>query len=97
VSGSVKGLLYGDWGQFGTQAIDCFTLPAWVFGGSWVFFKMLDQIIGMRVSLEMAVEGFGLGRDRCAGLPQLLAHRHLRCAAGWVGFIYYRAPKCGPR
>jgi Amt family ammonium transporter len=34
VSGSVKGLLYGDWGQFAAQMIGCLTLLRWAFGAS---------------------------------------------------------------
>jgi ammonium transporter, Amt family len=69
VSGSVKGLLYGDWGQFGAQVIGCLTLLAWAFGGSLVFFKILDKIMGMRVSPEVEQEGLDLDETGVLAYP----------------------------
>ena len=69
VSGSVKGLLYGDWGQFGAQAVGCITLLVWAFGGSLVFFKILDMIIGMRVSPEVEQEGLDLDETGVLAYP----------------------------
>jgi ammonium transporter, Amt family len=69
VSGSVKGLLYGDWGQFGAQVVGCITLLVWAFGGSLVFFKILDMIIGMRVSPEVEQEGLDLDETGVLAYP----------------------------
>src|SRR5919109_873803 len=69
VSGSVKGLLYGDWGQFGAQVVGCVTLLVWAFGASWVFFKILDMIMGMRVSPEVEQEGLDLDETGVLAYP----------------------------
>jgi ammonium transporter, Amt family len=69
VSGSVKGLLYGDWGQFGAQVIGCITLLVWAFGGSLVFFKIVDMIMGMRVSPEVEQEGLDLDETGVLAYP----------------------------
>jgi ammonium transporter, Amt family len=69
VTGSVTGLLYGDWGQFGAQLIGCITLLVWAFGGSLVFFKILDMILGMRVSPEVELEGLDLAETGVLAYP----------------------------
>ena len=69
VSGSVKGLLYGDWSQFGAQVVGCLTLLVWAFGGSWVFFKILDMVMGMRVSPEVEQEGLDLDETGVLAYP----------------------------
>jgi ammonium transporter, Amt family len=69
VSGSVKGLLYGDWSQFGAQVVGCVTLLVWAFGGSLVFFKILDKIMGMRVSPEVEIEGLDLAETGVLAYP----------------------------
>jgi ammonium transporter, Amt family len=69
VSGSVKGLLYGDWSQFGAQVVGCVTLLVWAFGGSLVFFKILDKIMGMRVSPEVEQEGLDLDETGVLAYP----------------------------
>jgi ammonium transporter, Amt family len=69
VSGSVKGLLYGDWSQFGAQVVGCVTLLVWAFGGSLVFFKILDMIMGMRVAPEVEQEGLDLDETGVLAYP----------------------------
>ena len=60
VAGAVKGCLYGDWGQLAAQLIGCATLIVWAFGVSWVFFKVLDRVMGLRVPPEVELEGLDL-------------------------------------
>jgi Amt family ammonium transporter len=60
VAGAVKGCLYGDWGQLAAQLIGVATLIVWAFGMSWVFFKVLDRVMGLRVSPEVELEGLDL-------------------------------------
>jgi Amt family ammonium transporter len=69
VSGSVNGLLYGDWSQFGAQVVGCLTLLVWAFGGSLVFFKILDMVMGMRVSPEVEQEGLDLDETGVLAYP----------------------------
>jgi ammonium transporter, Amt family len=69
VSGSVKGLLYGDRGQFGAQVIGSLTLLVWAFGAAWVFFKIVDKLIGMRVAPEVEAEGLDLAETGVLAYP----------------------------
>lgn len=57
VAGSVKGLFYGDLGQMVAQSIGCLAVIVWSFGVSFVFFKVLDKIIPMRVPPEIELAG----------------------------------------
>ena len=69
VSGRVKGFLYGDWAQFGAQVIGYLTLLVWAFGASWVFFKIVDKIMGLRVSPEVEIEGLDLAETGVLAYP----------------------------
>jgi len=60
VAGPVKGLLYGDSSQFAAEVVGVVTNIVVVFVLSYVFFKIVDAIIGMRVSPETEVEGLDL-------------------------------------
>jgi|KBSSwiStaDraftv2_1062776.scaffolds.fasta_scaffold170505_1 Amt family ammonium transporter len=60
VPGTVKGLFYGDASQFGAQLIGTLTCFAFVFTAFFVFFKVLDAIIGNRVSAEVEIEGLDI-------------------------------------
>jgi Amt family ammonium transporter len=57
VKGAVKGLFYGDAGQFMAQCIGIFTNIAFVFACSFLVFKLIDLAIGMRVAPELEYEG----------------------------------------
>ncbi len=57
VAGTVKGLFYGDASQFVAQCIGTLTNIVYVFVVAYVFFKILDMIIGLRVSEEVEMEG----------------------------------------
>lgn len=54
---TAKGLVYGDWGQFLAQVIGMAVAFVWAFGVSFLFFKLLDKIIGMRTSPEAELAG----------------------------------------
>jgi Amt family ammonium transporter len=64
VAGTVKGLFYGDASQFTAQCIGTLTNIIYVFVVSYVFFKILDMIIGLRVLEE--VEMIGLDQAEVA-------------------------------
>ena len=55
--GTVKGLLYGDSGQFVAQCIGTLTNIIFVFIISYAVFKFIDKIIGLRVSKDVELEG----------------------------------------
>jgi Amt family ammonium transporter len=60
VPGTVRGLLYGDAGQFVAQAIGTMTNLVFVFAASWVFFKIYDVVFGLRVAPEVEIEGLDI-------------------------------------
>lgn len=57
VKGTVTGLFYGDSGQFVAQCIGTVTNIVYVFVISWVFFKILDIVVGLRVPKDQELEG----------------------------------------
>ena len=57
VAGGVRGLFYGDGSQLLAQLIALMVLLVWGFGVSYVFFKVLDKVWGLRVSPEDELEG----------------------------------------
>ncbi len=57
VAGTVKGLFYGDASQFAAQCIGTLTNFVYVFAISYVFFKVLDKFIKLRVPEEVEIEG----------------------------------------
>jgi Amt family ammonium transporter len=56
----VTGLLYGNVGQFGAQVVGAVVAFAWAFGASFVFFKVLDRFVKMRVSPEVELAGLDI-------------------------------------
>jgi ammonium transporter, Amt family len=60
ISGTVKGLFYGDPGQFLAQLICIAVLIIWGVGMSWIFYKILDKTWGIRVSAEAEVGGLDM-------------------------------------
>lgn len=60
IAGGVKGLFYGDPGQLWAQLINVGVLIVWGFGASWVFYKILDKVMGLRVSAEAEVAGLDM-------------------------------------
>ncbi|WP_243310746.1 ammonium transporter [Fundidesulfovibrio agrisoli] len=57
VEGTVKGLLYGDSGQFMAQCIGVLTNFIFVFVAFFVFFKVLNVFVKLRVSPEIERDG----------------------------------------
>jgi ammonium transporter, Amt family len=57
VKGTVTGLFYGDSGQFVAQCIGTLTNIVYVFIISYVFFKVLDKVVGLRVPRDQELEG----------------------------------------
>src|SRR5258708_28476 len=53
----VRGLFFGDMGQFVAQVIGAITCLVYVFGISWLFFKAYDILFGMRVSPQVELAG----------------------------------------
>ena len=57
VAGTVKGLFYGDASQFLAQVIGTVTNVVFVFAVMYVFFKVLDMIVPLRVDPELEMNG----------------------------------------
>jgi len=60
VAGGVTGLFYGDASQLVAQLIAIAVLLIYGFGVSFVFFKILDKVWGLRVSPEIELEGLDI-------------------------------------
>ena len=58
--GTVRGLFYGDASQLAAQAIGILTCIVWVFVTFFAFFKVVEAIIGNRVSAEAELEGLDI-------------------------------------
>lgn len=57
VAGPVRGLLFGDTGQFAAQAIGVVTNAVVVFGLASLFFRGMDRLLGNRVAAEVEWNG----------------------------------------
>jgi len=86
VEGTVRGLFYGGASQFVAQIIGTATCFVFIFGISWAFFKVLDAVIGMRVSAEEELEGLDVPEMGTHGYPEVQGPntvvRHLTASAG---------------
>jgi Amt family ammonium transporter len=72
VPGTVRGLFYGDGSQLMAQAIGTLTCIVWVFVMFYVFFKILDRIVGNRVSAEVELEGLDMAEMGAMGYPDFV-------------------------
>jgi Amt family ammonium transporter len=57
---TVTGLLYGNVGQFVAQVIGAGVAFIWAFGASFIFFKVLDRFVKLRVSPETELAGLDI-------------------------------------
>ena len=71
VPGTVRGLLYGDPSQFVAQVVGTLTNFGFIFAASWVFFKAVDAVMGMRVSAEVELEGLDVPEMGAHGYPEI--------------------------
>jgi Amt family ammonium transporter len=56
----VKGIFFGDPGQLVAQIIGAAACFIYVFGISWVFFKLYDKLFGLRVSPATELRGLDI-------------------------------------
>ncbi len=77
VAGPVKGLFYGDAGQFAAQCVGTLTCFVFVFILSFVFFKVQDAIMGLRTPATVERDGLDIPEvgvvayyDEITSLPQ---------------------------
>jgi Amt family ammonium transporter len=75
IAGGVKGLFYGGGSQFVAQCIGTLTNIVYVFIVSYVFFKVLDKVIGLRVPAEVEIVGLDQAEVAVTAYPDF-ATRH---------------------
>ena len=69
VTGGVAGLFYGNAGQLWAQLICIAVLIGWGFGSSYPFIKLLDKIMGIRVSREAEIAGLDVPETGAYAYP----------------------------
>jgi ammonium transporter, Amt family len=70
VPGTVTGWFYGDSRQFFAQCIGTLTCIVFVFVSFYLFFKLIDAIIGNRVSAEVEIGGLDLPEMGALAYPE---------------------------
>jgi Amt family ammonium transporter len=72
VPGKVTGLFYGAPRQFLAQCIGTLTCFVFVFASMWVFFKLVDVLVGNRVSAEVELAGLDLPEVGALAYPEFV-------------------------
>ncbi|MFA0814416.1 MAG: ammonium transporter [Anaerofustis sp.] len=96
VDGAVTGLFYGDAGQLIAQLICVAVLIIWGFGSSFLFYKALDKIIGIRVQAADEVEGLDMPEMGVLAYPDFtLKNNEMMVSAADMEAVskYIRHPK----
>jgi len=70
IAGGVKGLFYGGGSQFAAQLIGTATNIVFVFIASFIMFKVLDMVVGLRVSEEVEIEGLDQAEVAVSAYPE---------------------------
>jgi Amt family ammonium transporter len=78
VAGTVKGLFYGDTSQFFAQIIGTVTNIIFVFVIMFVFFKVLNMIVPLRVDPELEIEGLDQAEVAATAYPDFNIRRSHR-------------------
>jgi Amt family ammonium transporter len=69
VDGTVRGLFYGDASQLAAQVIDIVSLFIFVFIMAWISFKIIEVLIGNRVSAEVELGGLDIPETGVLAYP----------------------------
>ncbi|MEO8481349.1 MAG: ammonium transporter [Acidobacteriota bacterium] len=72
VPGTVRGLFYGDAGQFFAEAIGGLTCFVFIFVSFFIFFKIVEMTMGNRVSAEAELEGLDMPEMGAMGYPDFV-------------------------
>jgi len=70
VAGGVKGLFYGDASQLAASVIGIGVNILWVAAASYVAFKVIDKVIGLRVTADEEIAGLDEPEMGIAGYPE---------------------------
>lgn len=65
----VRGLLYGDGGQFTAQLIGAVSCFLWAFIAGFITFKVIDAVIGIRVSPQEEIDGLDIHEHGTSAYP----------------------------
>ncbi|TMK79366.1 MAG: ammonium transporter, partial [Actinobacteria bacterium] len=71
VTGTVKGLFYGDGKQLIAQLIGCAVIVLWAGGFGWVFFKVQHAVQGIRSKPEDEIAGLDMPEMGVYAYPDL--------------------------
>ena len=74
VGGNVKGLFYGDGGQFIAQMIHVFAGFVWAWGMMWLLFTVAKRFMKIRVSEEAEIEGLDVPEFGALCYPDFVMH-----------------------
>ena len=77
-----KGLFYGDASQLAAQAVGTLTCIVWVFVTFFVFFKIVEALMGNRVSAEVEIEGLDIPEMGALAYPDFVLVAHGLTDAG---------------
>jgi Amt family ammonium transporter len=77
VAGGVTGLFYGDSGQLWAQLIAVATLCVYGFGSQYLFWKVTDKLIGIRVSAANEIAGLDETEVAPFGYPDFSVKKSL--------------------
>jgi Amt family ammonium transporter len=72
VSGTVRGLLYGDGSQLGAQAISVVVNVAWVFGVTYGLFSVIRRFMVFRVPADVELEGLDRPEFGAVAYPEFV-------------------------
>jgi Amt family ammonium transporter len=72
VPGAVRGLFYGDASQLAAQAVGTLTCLVWVFATFYAFFKVVDAVMGNRVSADVELEGLDIPEMGALAYPEFV-------------------------
>ena len=89
VSGNVRGLFYGGTGQFFAQLINVGVLIIYGVLLSWVFWKVLDKIIKIRVKAEDEIEGLDVPELGLLAYPDFILSPSDGSGTNGIGIIPY--------
>ena len=68
----VKGIIAGDWGQLGAQALGCLVLCTVIFGVAYTFFRIQDHLTegGIRSDVDDEIAGLDLPEMGVLAYPE---------------------------
>jgi Amt family ammonium transporter len=75
VAGNVKGLFYGDGGQFVAQLFHLFVGFAWAWGITYVIFSIAKRYMAIRVTPEAEIEGLDVPEFGVLCYPDFQMHQ----------------------